>query len=75
MYRHNSEATYRFLPNTDAVLFLLSAGQPAGHAETEFLADVREYAGRIFFLLNKSDLLTEKARPISTTSSGTSRRL
>ncbi|MFN2219692.1 MAG: dynamin family protein [Anaerolineae bacterium] len=59
VYRHNSETTYRFLPQADAVLFLLSAGQPAGHAETEFLSDVREYAGRIFFLLNKSDLLTE----------------
>jgi hypothetical protein len=59
VYRHNSEVTYRFLPHADAVLFLLSVGQPAGRAETEFLADVREYAGRIFFLLNKADLLTE----------------
>ena len=59
MYRHNSEVTYRFLPHADAVLFLLSVGQPAGHAETELLEDVREHAGRIFFLLNKADLLTE----------------
>ncbi len=59
VYRHNSEVTYRFLPHADAVLFMLSVGQPAGRAETEFLNDVREYAGRIFFLLNKADLLTE----------------
>jgi GTP-binding protein EngB required for normal cell division len=57
-YRHNSEVTYRFLPDADAVLFLLSADQPAGQAETEFLEQVRAYAGRIFFLLNKADLLT-----------------
>ena len=57
-YRHNSEVTYRFLPDADAVLFLLSADQPAGQAETDFLERVREYAGRIFFLLNKADLLT-----------------
>jgi Dynamin family len=59
VYRHNSEVTYRFLPDADAVLFMLSVGQPAGRAEIEFLKDVREYAGRIFFLLNKVDLLTE----------------
>jgi len=59
VYRHNSEVTYRFLPHADAVLFLLSADQPVGLAETEFLEDVREYAGRIFFLLNKTDLLSE----------------
>jgi len=59
VYRHNSEVTYRFLPHADAVLFLLSADQPVGLAETKFLEDVREYAGRIFFLLNKTDLLTE----------------
>ncbi len=59
VYRHNSDVTYRYLPHADAVLFLLSVGQPAGRAETEFLGEVREYAGRIFFLLNKADLLTE----------------
>jgi len=58
VYRHNSEVTYRFLPHADAVFFLLSADQPVGLAETAFLEDVREYAGRIFFLLNKADLLT-----------------
>jgi hypothetical protein len=59
VYRHNSEVTYRFLRDADAVLFLLSVGQPAGQAETEFLEEVRGYAGRIFFLLNKADLLTQ----------------
>ncbi len=55
---HNSEVTYRYLPEADAVLFLLSVDQPAGQAETEFLAQVRQYAGRIFFVLNKKDLVT-----------------
>ena len=57
---HNSAVTYRFLPQADAVLFLLSVDQPAGQAETEFLARVREYAGRIFFVFNKMDLVSEE---------------
>lgn len=58
VYRHNTDVTYRFLPKADAVLFLLSVDQPVGQAEYDFLKEVREYAGRIFFLLNKTDLLT-----------------
>ena len=59
VYRHNTDVTRRFLPKADAVLFLLSVDQPVGQAEYDFLKEVREYAGRIFFLLNKADLLTE----------------
>lgn len=59
VYRHNTDVAYRYLPQADAVLFLLSADQPVSGAELEFLRDVRQYAGRIFFLLNKADYLTE----------------
>jgi len=59
VYQHNTDVTYRFLPKADAVLFLLSVDQPVGQAEYDFLKEVREYAGRIFFLLNKSDLVSE----------------
>ena len=59
VYQHNTDVTYRFLPKADAVLFLLSVDQPVGQAEYDFLKEVRQYAGRIFFLLNKSDLLSE----------------
>jgi ribosome biogenesis GTPase A len=57
VYRHNTDVTYRFLPRADAVLFLLSVDQPVGQAEYDFLQKVGEYAGKIFFLLNKADLL------------------
>jgi ribosome biogenesis GTPase A len=57
VYRHNSDVTYGFLPKADAVLFLLSVDQPVGQAEYDFLKKVGEYAGKIFFLLNKADLL------------------
>ncbi len=57
VYRHNTDVTWRFLPTADAVLFLLAVDQPVGQVEYELLGEVRKYAGRIFFLLNKADLL------------------
>ena len=57
VHRHNTDAAYDALPQCDAALFLLSADQPPGQAELEFLHDVRGHAHRIFFLLNKIDYL------------------
>ena len=59
VYRHNTDVAYQFLPKCDAAIFLLSVDQPVGQAELDFLGDVREYADRIFFLLNKIDYLSE----------------
>ncbi len=58
VYVHNTDVAYRYLPKSDAALFILSVDQPASSAEIEFLKDVREYADRIFFLLNKTDYLS-----------------
>lgn len=58
VYQHNSAVTYDLLPRADAVLLVLSVDQPIGQVEYDFLKQVRNYAGRIFFLLNKMDLLT-----------------
>jgi glycosyltransferase involved in cell wall biosynthesis len=67
VYVHNTDIAYRYLPKSDAALFLLSTDQPAGSAEIEFLKDVRQYASRIFFLLNKTDYLSaqEVAKALS----------
>jgi GTPase SAR1 family protein len=59
VFLHNTDLAYRYLPQADAVLFLLSADQPVSQAELDFLQDVRQYADRIFFLLNKADYLSE----------------
>jgi GTPase SAR1 family protein len=59
VYEHNTDVAYRYLPQADAVLFVLSVDQPLSRAEFDFLGDVREYAGRIFFLLNKADYLSD----------------
>lgn len=58
VHQQNSEVAYGLLPRADAVLLVLSVDQPIGQVEYDFLKQVRDYAGRIFFLLNKSDLLT-----------------
>jgi hypothetical protein len=58
-YIHNTDVAYRYLPQSDAALFLLSVEQPASKAELDFLRDVRQFSGKIFFLLNKIDYLSE----------------
>ncbi|MEW5818004.1 MAG: dynamin family protein, partial [Spirochaetota bacterium] len=60
IYQHNTDVAYRYLPKSDAALFLLSVDQPMGKAELDFLKDVKEYSDRIFFLLNKADYFNEK---------------
>jgi small GTP-binding protein len=55
----NTETTYSFLPNCDAVLFVTSADSPLSEPEVELLGAIRRYAKKIFFVLNKIDLLTD----------------
>lgn len=59
IHQHNTEAVYRYLPEADAVIFVLSVDPPASKAELAFLHDVRAQVSRIFFLLNKADQLSE----------------
>ena len=59
VYQRNTDVAHRFLPKADAVLFLLSVDQPISRAECDFLASVREHAAKIYFVLNKIDLLSE----------------
>ena len=57
VYEHNTDVTREYLPRADAVLFIASVEQPVSQAELDFLIDIREYANRIFCLLNKTDYL------------------
>jgi len=60
IYQHNTDIAYRYLPKSDAALFLLSVDQPMSKSEIDFLNDVKEYSNKIMFLLNKTDYLSEK---------------
>jgi small GTP-binding protein len=59
IYAHNTDAANQFLPESDATIFLMTADQPLSIGEVEFLRNVREHVKKIFFVLNKVDLLSE----------------
>lgn len=56
---HNTQTTLDLLGECDAALFLLSADPPMTQTEMEFLRQVKNYVPKLFFALNKVDLLTE----------------
>jgi len=55
----NTVTTCNFVPRCDAVLFVTSVETPLTAVETEFLRTVRQHVRKIFFVLNKVDLLDE----------------
>ena len=57
---HNTQTTLDLLIECDAALFLLSADPPMTQTEMEFLRLVKERVPKIFFILNKVDLLTSE---------------
>lgn len=62
IYQNNTDETYRYLPLVDAAIFMLSADQPISQAEVEFLSNIKEYAQKTFFILNKIDYLADADR-------------
>ncbi len=58
----NTMTTEAFLPSADAVIFVTSFDSPLGREELEFLLKVREHVGKIFFVVNKSDLVSPSQR-------------
>jgi predicted GTPase len=55
----NTKTTYGFLPECDAVLFVTGADTPVTRLELEFLHEIREYVNKIFFIVNKIDLVAD----------------
>jgi signal recognition particle receptor subunit beta len=62
VHRHNTQAAYAFIPQSDAVVFLTSSDPPISDGERALLQDVRAEASRMFFVLNKVDYLSEPDR-------------
>jgi GTPase SAR1 family protein len=58
----NTAATYGFLPKCDAVLFVTSVDTPMASLELAFLKEIREYVDKIFFVVNKTDLVADDER-------------
>ncbi|HTQ63206.1 MAG TPA: DUF6062 family protein [Puia sp.] len=58
----NTDTTYNFLPECDAVLFVTGADSPMTTIEQEFLEKIKEYVSKIFFVINKIDLVAGSER-------------
>jgi GTPase Era involved in 16S rRNA processing len=59
----NTTTTCSFLPQCDAVLFVTSVDPPLTRLELGFLREIRALVRKIFFVVNKTDLLTDHERP------------
>lgn len=53
----NTDTTYTFLPQCDAAIFVTSADNPLTSTELDFLHKISRYVEKIFFVVNKIDLL------------------
>ena len=62
VYSHNTEVAYKYLPQVDAAVFVVTADPPLSAAEQEFLQDIREHVHKLFFVLNKIDHVDESER-------------
>jgi GTP-binding protein EngB required for normal cell division len=67
----NTATTMAFLPQCDAAVFVTSVDSPMTAVETAFLADIRQYAEKLFVVVNKIDLLegTEREEVLAYVSS------
>jgi len=65
-FQHNTEMTFKFLPQCDGALFLISADPPITQVEIEFLKAVQAKVIRTVFILNKIDYLSENEQHAAT---------
>ncbi len=59
VFQHNTDVAYGYLPYADAGIFLVTPDPPMGESEHRFLQDVRNHVDKLFFVLNKADLVDE----------------
>lgn len=59
-HRHNSDAAYAFVKESDAVIFMLSVDTPLNEIEIDFLKSTRAFAGKFFFTVNKIDTIDDR---------------
>jgi ribosome biogenesis GTPase A len=55
----NTAVTYGFLPECDAVILVTSVDTPMSSLEMEFLKEIRGFVDKIFFVVNKTDLVSD----------------
>ena len=55
LYAAHSQITQRFIPQADAVIYVLDSGQPIGQADLETLAAILEATPSLFFIQTRID--------------------
>jgi len=58
----NTTTTYQFLPQCDAAIFVTSVDSPLSKVELDFLEGIRKHVRKVFFVVNKTDLLNADER-------------
>jgi GTP-binding protein EngB required for normal cell division len=58
----NTETTYQFLPETDAVILVTSVEAPLSAVENTLMQDIRGEVSKLFIVVNKIDLLNDRER-------------
>lgn len=54
-HKNNTEVAYHYMKESDAVVFLLSVDSPINQIEIDFLRNTKEFAGKFYFAVNKTD--------------------
>ncbi len=62
VYKHNTDVAYEFVPKADAGIFVLTADPPISETEIKFLVSIKDYLGKIIFIQNKIDQISENDR-------------
>ena len=58
-FLHNTKVANDYLPNCDAAILLISADSPLSSEETNFIASIKKYTSKIFFVVNKCDYFSK----------------
>jgi signal recognition particle receptor subunit beta len=60
IWRHNTETTTGWFPETGGVLFMISAERPVSESELSLIKEVYRYTPEITIVISKTDLFTEE---------------
>ncbi len=60
LFKHNTEATFQFTPDTGLAIMAINPGNPLTEGDIDLIRELRTYTPRIYLLLTKTDLYDEK---------------
>jgi GTPase SAR1 family protein len=61
LYANHARITHRFVPEADAVIFVLESGQPVVEDDLTFIQELLSVTRNIFFIQTKIDLFNKEA--------------